>query len=85
MAANTVNLSLSAEQAAILLPLLEQISSTPGSSNAFTCAPQSNSSSPSLNTSNTSTDCYSADELLQKKRKNTKSTCAQSYLSVSLP
>ena len=75
-----VNLSLSAEQAALLLPILEQISSGVSA----TQVPQhSLSTSSSSSSGGTSSDHYSADELLQRKKKNSKSTTAQGYLLVS--
>ena len=75
MASSTsVNVSITAEQAAILLPLHDQISTT-------TTVPDL--STPSLNTSNsTTTDYYSANELLKKKAKNGKLSAAQGCLLV---
>ena len=94
----SVNLSLSPEQAALLLPLLEQISS---SSKTVSAVPTSLSRSPveryafgksratsppppPLSPSASGSECqYSTDDLLQRKTKNTKSNPAQNYLLVS--
>ena len=91
MAESKVNVSLSPEQAALLMPLLEQLSgsSTPHRTNTNhprqcqTLRYSTPPLSPSTNVS--SSECqYSTDDLLERKKKNSKSTPAQNYLVVSL-
>ena len=93
----TVNLSLSPEQAALLMPLLEQISTnvqTPQrssvhrdhrlSSTIKSLRSSSPDPQPLFSHYASSSECqYSTDELLERKKKNTKSSPAQNYLLVS--
>ena len=60
-----VTLSLSKEQAALLMPLLPALQQSV------------------VETSNQSVDSYSIADMFSKKKKNSKSTPAQSYLLVS--
>ena len=115
-----VNLSVTPEQAAMLIPLLQQISSSNGGTppritsdydrdseigvagaapelagsdgaglstpvrSSFSSTPSSSETPISTSTSYYSSSSeYTTDELLVKKRKNRKSTSAQSYLLVS--
>ena len=89
-----VNLSISVEQAALLVPLLEQISSK--SASAGDNPLQSTGSSVSSNSSPTSpiapetprdSSCqkvFTADEMLTKRKKNTMCNSAQAYLLVRM-
>ena len=89
MAQSKVNLSLSPEQAAFLMPLLEQLSATvPETSTprrtttmnrwSSTIPALGSSTPPALSPSTSSSECqYSTDELFERKKKNAKSTPAQ--------
>ena len=103
-----VNLTLTAEQAALLVPLLQQISgpnstsvatatdssadpaarrslfsppSTPAS--ALTFSMSSDLDGDSVSAGNTSASEFTTDELLVRKKRNSKATSAQTYLLVS--
>ena len=92
-----VNFTLSSEQAALLLPILQQITSKQSGTPATIVTPDrrypesfsnptsGSRSSPGNVESFTSELDFSREELLSKKQKNKKSTSAQSYLLVSEP
>lgn len=103
-----VKLTLSEQQAALLVPLLQQIAETSTSTNIKPCeggaadnegsyegkaaeslvlskvdiTPQSAQMEPLNDSSSKLCSSYSASDLLQKKKKNTKSTEAQNCLHV---
>ncbi len=94
-----VNLTLSSDQAALLLPLLQQLSS-PGSGSPVESSQvlehtpvnklqsgvfstPSSSRTESTIASSSPSSDFTTDDLLNKKKKNRKSTSAQGYLLVS--
>ena len=99
--ASSVQLSLTPEQASLLLPLLQNIVSLSNRrenfSNAENLSPNGTSSlNSSCSSSGSSADCPASDselssttsrfaleDLLEKKKKNRKSTKAQNFLHVS--
>ena len=78
-----VNLDLSKEQAALLLPLLQQISSKAQQTESAPTRLSSTSVAPALPIE-THHGEFTVEQLLQKKKKNRKSTPAQTYLLVSI-
>jgi hypothetical protein len=86
-----VQLSLTAEQASLLLPVLQQLSGVQGSGAApSTPASQlkhgsSTEMETGLESDSSTTSLFTLEQLLTNKGKNMKSTDAQNFLHVSTP
>ena len=98
--ASTVQLNLTPEQASLLLPLLQNVAlrgtDRENSSNVENLSPIQSSLNSSCSSSASSSDSwtnnsgflgitrFTLEELLKKKKKNSKSTKAQNFLHVSV-